>query len=102
MSFEKIQVGNFGQVARITFKDIETDLATYISQFATQEMIFTYPDGTAVTKTAAFDDDGIDGIIKYTVDDGLFSISGFWRVRGVARGGSSYLATEELTFFVDP
>lgn len=101
MSFEKIVAGDFGQVAKITFYDVDTNAAADISGYAsTIQMIFTDPSGNETTKTAAFDTDGTDGVIKYTIETGLIDEAGNWTVRGRVQGAASKLSTEEHVFYV--
>ena len=99
MSFENIVVGDFGQVAKLTFIDVDTDVAADISSYSsTIEIVFTDPDGNATSKTATFDTDGTDGVIKYTIESGLIDESGHWTVRGRVQGGSSKLTAVEHEF----
>ena len=101
MSFKNIVKDDFGQPAKITFKDVDTDAAADISGYSsTIQMIFTKPDGTSVTKTAAFDSDGSDGVIAYTVESGVFDTAGHWLVRGRVASGSATLTTVEHSFRV--
>lgn len=101
MSFDKIVKNDYGQVAKITFVDVDTDAAADISGYSsTIQMIFTDPSGNETTKTAAFDSDGSDGIIKYTIDDGLLDEAGTWRVRGKVASGTAELTTEQHEFYV--
>lgn len=93
MSLNAIVAGDYGQVIKLTFIDTDTDLAADISGYTTsQSMIFEDPDGTQTTKTAAFDSDGTDGIIKYTVDAD-FLTAGQWRVKGQVASGAAKLTT---------
>ena len=99
MSFDKIVVGDFGQVAKLTFIDVDTNAAADISGYATTiQMIFTDPVGSDTTKTATFDTGGTDGVIKYTIETGLFNKAGTWVVRGRVKGASSTLSTEKHSF----
>ena len=101
MSFENIVVGDFGQVAKVTFIDVDTGVAADISGYAsTIEIVFTDPTGTETAKTATFDTDGSDGVIKYTIESGLINKAGNWRVRGRVQGGSSKLSTITHEFLV--
>lgn len=101
MSWDYIVSGDYGQVGKITFIDVDTDAAADISGYSTTiQMILTDPDGNAATKTAAFDSDGTDGIIKYTIASGDFDEGGNWQVRGVVKSASATLSTEVHTFLV--
>jgi len=101
MSFLDIIKDDYGQVAKITFIDVDTDAAADISSYSsTISMIFTDPAGTETTKTAAFDSDGTDGIIAYTVESGFIDTAGNWTVRGRVASGSAVLTTVEHTFNV--
>jgi len=101
MSFNKIVKGDYGQVAQITFIDIDTDAAADISAYTTTiEMIFTSPTGAETAKTATFESDGTDGVIEYTIETGLFSSAGGWAVRGQVTSGSAKLSTIKHNFIV--
>ena len=101
MSFDSIVVGDYGQVAKITFIDVDTDAAADISSYnSTQSMIFYDPTGTASTVTAAFDTDGSDGVIKYTIESGLFDVAGLWQVRGKVTSVQATLSTVRIGFTV--
>jgi hypothetical protein len=102
MSFDKIVTADFGQVAKLTFIDVDTNAAADISGYSTTiQMIFTDPDGNAAAKVATFDSDGTDGIIKYTIATGDLDEAGKWQVRGkVIAGSGATLTTEQHTFLV--
>ena len=101
MSFENIVVGDFGQEAKVTFIDVDADAAADISGYAsTIQMIFTDPTGTETAKTASFDTDSTDGVIKYIIESGLIDKAGNWRVRGRVQGASTKLSTITHEFLV--
>lgn len=101
MSFQNIYKNDFGQVAKITFTDVDTNAAADISSYSvSQSMIFTDPSGTETAVTAAFATDGTDGIIQYTVADGLFDVAGDWTVRGKVVGSTATLSTEVHRFYI--
>jgi len=101
MSLDYIVKDDYGQVLKITFIDVDTDAAADISGYSTTiSMIFTDPAGTETTKTATFDSDGTDGIIKYTVDSSFLATAGNWKVRGQVKSASATLTTEEEIFYV--
>jgi hypothetical protein len=101
MSWDYIIAGDYGQVGKLTFTDVDTLSAADISSYTTaQQMILRDPDGNEATKTAAFDSDGSDGIIKYTLADGDIDEPGMWLVRGRVTTGSAQLTTEWHEFEV--
>jgi hypothetical protein len=103
MSFDNIVANDYGQVAKLTFIDTDTDAAANISSYSTTiQMIFTGPSGTSTTKTATFDSDGSDGIIKYTIEQSLIDAAGDWQVRGKVASASAVLTTAEHNFEVLP
>ncbi len=101
MSFDGIVNGDYGQIAKLTFIDVDTDAAADISTYSTTiQMIFTDPSGNETTVTATFDSDGTDGIIQYTTITGLFDEAGNWRVRGKVTSGSAVLTSEQHEFYI--
>ncbi len=101
MSWDKIVKDDYGQVGKLTFIDVDTNAAADISAYTTaQQMILTDPEGNAAIVTAAFDSDGSDGIIKYTIQSGDIDATGNWTVRGRVTTGSAQLSTEEHKFIV--
>jgi len=103
MSFDNIYVNDYGQVAKITFLDVDTAAAANISGYSTsQTMIFIDPNGTQSSKTAAFDSDGTDGIIKYTIASSFLTVAGKWKVRGQVASASARLSTAWQEFEVLP
>ena len=102
MTLKGLVAGDFGQVVTLTVNDVDTDAAADISGYSTsQEMIFRDPDGNDTTKTAAFDSDGSDGLVTYTLEDGLLDEGGKWNVRVVVKSGSAELKSRWLEFFVE-
>jgi hypothetical protein len=103
MTWDGIVAGDYGQVGKLTLKDIDTDSGANISGYSnTIQVILTDPDGNAATKTAAFDSDGSDGIIKYTLANGDIDESGNWSVRGKVASGTAVLTSSQHTFYVLP
>ena len=101
MSLDNIVVDDYGQVVKLTFNDTDTGAAADISTYSsTIQMIFTDPSGNSTTKTATFDTDGTDGVIKYTTETGLIDETGYWTVRGRVQSGTAVLTTTPVTFEV--
>jgi hypothetical protein len=98
MSWEDIQVDDYGWVGKLTVQ--EDGSALDISSYTTKQFILTDPDGTATAKTAIFDSDGSDGILKYTILDGDIDAAGKWYVQArVAKTGTE-LTSEAHAFYV--
>ena len=102
MSWDKIVAGDYGQLCKLTITDPDTGAAADVSGYTTtQEMIFYDPDGNSTAVTAAFDSNGSDGLIKYTLADGIIDEGGTWGVRAVVASGSAKLSSEKLLFKVE-
>lgn len=98
MAFTNIHVDDFGWVAQLAI--VQDDVAVDISSYTTRQFVFGKPDATEVTKTALFDTDGTDGVLTYTVEDGLIDATGYWRVRAVLTKANAELTSDAVTFFV--
>lgn len=73
-----------------------------VSAATAKTVYLTKPDGTVLTKTAAFDTTGTDGKIKYATVSGDLSVAGTWKVQGYVAGvgGTWSGSTLETTFVV--
>lgn len=100
MSWQNIQVDDFGWVGKLTLK--QDDVAVDISSYTTKQFILKPPGATAVTKTAAFDTDGTDGILTYTILTGEINIAGNWQVHARISKTGEELTSEPLKFKVGP
>ena len=98
MSWSDIHVGDYGSVGKLTVTEDGT--AVDVSGYTTLQFVFTDPSGTETTKTAAFDTDGTNGVIKYTIESGLFDTSGVWRVRAKVSATGVSLLSDEIQFLV--
>lgn len=96
MSWENIQVDDFGWVGKLTLK--QDGSARDVSTYTTKQFIFRDPDGTATTKTADFDTDGSDGILKYTTVDGDIDAAGNWKVAARIKKANVELTSEDHGF----
>ena len=100
MSLLHLVAGDKGQAIELTFVDVDTNAAADISSYSTTiQMLFTKPDNTPVTKTAAFKTDGSDGIITWTVE-AAFLVAGIWDVRGRVTSATAILTTVKHGFKV--
>lgn len=78
MAWDNIHDDDFGWVGKLRI--VQDEVAVDISSYTTLRFIFRKPDGTEITKSVAFDTDGTDGYLAYTVEDGLIDTAGRWRV----------------------
>ena len=87
MSWEDIQVDDFGWVGKLTLK--QDGSAVDISSYTTKKFILRNPVGATVEKTAIFDSDGTDGVLKYTILTGEIAVAGNWKVEArIAKTGA--------------
>ena len=101
MSWDGIIAGDYGQVCQLTVNDIDTNAAANISGYSTsQEYLLTDPGGNTATLTAAFDSDGSDGLLAYTLAEGVIDESGKWVVRAKVTSGSAVLTSKKHKFDV--
>ena len=100
MAWENIHVDDFGWVGNLTIK--QDGVAVDVSSYTTLQFVFESPSGVDSTETAAFDSDGTDGVITYTVQDGDIDEVGIWKVSArVAKTGAE-LTSDPLLFEVLP
>ena len=78
MSWDNIQVDDFGWVGKLTLK--QDGVAVDISSYTTKQYILTDPSETSTTKAVAFDTDGTDGTLAYTTLTGDIDSVGNWHV----------------------
>ena len=79
MACNEIHKSDIGTIFRVTVKDCT--LILDVSAATTKEIVFGKPDGTVLTKAAAFFSDGTDGIIQYTTVSGDLSAAGDWSIQ---------------------
>ena len=102
MSLDKITSEDYGQVLTITIKDTDTDAAADVSAYTTSQVVFLKdPDGNVSSAlTAAFDSDGSDGLVTYTLATGNIDEPGLWHVCARVTSGSAVLTSEWKSFNV--
>ena len=79
MAADEIHVGDIGTVFSVTVKDGTT--VVDISNASTKQILLQDPDGTTQTKTAEYETDGTDGVIKYTTVSGDLTLAGTWKIQ---------------------
>ena len=62
---DEVHVGDIGTVLRVTVQDEDAAIVD-ISAASTKQILIKKPNGTLLTKTAAFTTDGTDGQMQYT------------------------------------
>lgn len=77
---EQAQKNAIGVAIKVTIE--EDGSAVDVSAATTKELVFKKPNGTTVTKTAAFVNTGSDGKIKYVTESGFLDLVGYWQVQG--------------------
>lgn len=96
--WDNIQVNDYGWVGKIRLT--QACVAVDISAYTTRQLIFKSPSGVKTTKTATFDTDGTDGVLAYTVENGLINEVGIWYVQArIAKAGAE-LTSDPIEFRV--
>jgi hypothetical protein len=93
-----IHINDYGWVGKLALR--QDGVAVDISSYTTRQFIFKSPGGTKTTKTATFDTDGTDGVLKYTVEDGLINEAGNWNVQARISKTGVVLTSAPLRFNV--
>lgn len=77
-AFRKNDYGN-----TLTVTILENGAAKNISAATTKTFSLQAPDGRGFSKTAVFVTDGSDGQLYYTIEQGLLTQVGVWKVQAV-------------------
>lgn len=96
--WDNIQVSDYGWVGRLRLT--QACLPVDISAYTTRQLIFKSPSGAPVTKTAVFDTDGADGVLKYVVEAGLINEVGDWQVAARISKSGVQITSDPITFTV--
>jgi len=98
MAWEDINKDDYGWVGKLTLKQDGT--AVDISSYTAWVFILKDPDGVTAEKVAAFDSDGTDGKLKYTIADGDIDSAGNWQVQARISKVGVELTADPLSFLV--
>ena len=98
MSLQNIVEDNYGMAMELTI--VQDNEAKDISAFGTVGYIFSKPDNTVITKVGAKKSGGTDGVVTYTIDQGLFDTIGRWMVQVVLSDTGISVSTVRLPFDV--
>lgn len=99
MTWENIHVDDYGWVGKLRI--VQDAVVQDISSYTTRQFIFRTPSNTIKTKTATFDTDGTDGVLKYTVEDGVIDECGNWRVQARISKTGAVLTSAWIKFYVE-
>lgn len=80
MAKEEIFTGEVGHTFRATIT--EDGVAVDVSGATVLQMLFVKPSRTVLTKTAVFNGDGTDGVIKYVSVAADLDQNGMWALQG--------------------
>lgn len=82
MSLENIVAGDYGQTLQLIVLDVDTNAAADLSGYtSSQVIILRDPGGNELSKTAAFESGGSDGVVEYTLVEDDIDEAGQWRAR---------------------
>lgn len=93
-----IHVGDVGLPFTLLIN--EDGIAVDLSTAAVKNILFGKPDGTVVTKPAAFVTSGVDGKITYSTIAGDLDEAGVWTVQGYVETATQKLWTDTIQFLV--
>ena|SRR5687767_15131557 len=94
---QSLQLGAIGALIVVTVK--EDDVVVNLSSVTSKSLVFKKPNGSSVTKTAAFFTDGIDGKLKYVTETGFLDVAGLWRIQADVVFPSGYDGPSEVGTF---
>jgi hypothetical protein len=98
MAQDEIHKNDVGTVFELTIKDGQATVD--VSTTTAKQIIFRKPDGSTLTKTAAFVTDGTDGKIKYTTIAGDLDSSGIWEYQAKVTFSGGAWSADIKTFRV--
>ena len=100
MSWQNIHVDDYGWTGRQPL--VQDKVAQDISSYTTRQFIFKPPTGAVKVKTATFDTDGVNGVLKYVIESGVIDQVGEWKVQArIAKSGAE-ITSDEIAFMVQP
>jgi hypothetical protein len=100
MSWQNIHVDDYGWTGRLRL--VQDKVAQDISSYTTRQFIFKPPTGAVKVKTATFDTDGVNGVLKYVIESGVIDQVGEWKVQArIAKSGAE-ITSDEIAFMVQP
>lgn len=98
MAANEIHIADFGTIFTVTVKD--GDSVIDLSGTTTKQLWFEDPDKETIEKDAIFVTDGTDGQIQYTIENGVFSKAGKWRLQVYYVNGAGEWHSDTVTFKV--
>jgi len=98
MGWTDINAGDYGWIGKLRI--VEDGGPVDLTAFTTRQMIFRTPDGATLTKTASFDTNGVDGVLRYEVLTGDIATPGRWLVQARVSRTGAQITTEAHAFDV--
>lgn len=95
---EKVQLGAIGLVIHGTIK--EDDVAVDVSTVTTKQIILRKPNGTVLTKTAAFTASGSNGQIQYVTVAGDLDVTGRWEAQAYVVFPAGFNGRSDIPAFI--
>ena len=79
-----MHVGDYGTVLTYQLREMGTGAIIDLTTMVSCSLVFTTPGDSTVTKTATKKNPpGTDGRVTYTMEQGLLTTAGFWKVKAV-------------------
>lgn len=96
---DEIHVGDIGTVLRVTVND--AGVARDVSSATVKRILLKKPDGTTLTKDAAFTTNGGNGQIQYATANGDLDQAGTWQIQAYVEltGWSGHTDAEEFEVY---
>lgn len=99
MSWTGIHENDYGWIGKLTLEQDGT--VVDISGYTTRKFLLRAPGGTVKEKTAVFDTNGTDGVLKYTFVTGDIDEAGDWHVAARVERTGVKLTSNFVVFKVD-
>lgn len=103
-SWDGVHADDYGWIGRLKIVRRIPQTRTYeavdVSSYTALEFILKSPSGTVTTKSAVFDTDGTDGILKRLFLQGDITEWGTWKVQARIGKSGVRLTTKEVQFKV--
>jgi hypothetical protein len=99
MAADEVHVGDVGTTFILTVTD---GTAVDVSGATTKQILFGKPNGSTVTKTAAFTTDGTDGKVQYSTVANDLDMAGVWNIQAYVVLAAGSWHSDVTSFVVYP